>query len=70
MNFEKIEKFFSSILQKLEKRKNDEKCKIQNRRLQLLQEAVEENEYETLEVFFDLIQQKRLNFDPNDRTYA
>ena len=71
MNFsaEKIESFFTKILAGLKKTRNVTKIENQKDRkiLQLLEEAIEENEFETLETFFDLIKQKRYNFDEINR---
>lgn len=67
MSNEKASNFFTKLLSGLRRTKKvekDEKVEtMQSRRLQLLQLAVEEDEYETLDTFFELIQRKQYNQD-------
>ena len=70
MTESKIEQFFKNLLEKIsgEYREKSRKTEIQRKRIQLLEEAVEGDQYETIELFFELIQKK--NYSLNDRNRA
>jgi hypothetical protein len=71
---EEAENFFTKILRRMKnfrenspsnspKKEENKKNSIQFRRMQLLRKAVEEDDFETLETFFEIIQQKRYTID-------
>ena len=60
MSESKIEIFFKNLLNRFScaERESAKTVEIQKKRLQLLEQAVEEEQYDTIELFFEIIQKK------------
>ena len=69
MSESKIENFLKNLLKKVSsaERESAKTVEIQKKRLQLLEQAVEEEQYDTIELFFEIIQKKNYSLYERNR---
>lgn len=71
MSESKIEIFFKNLLSRFSsaEREPAKTVEIQKKRLQLLEQAVEEEQYDTIELFFEIIQKKNYSVCERNRAW-
>ena len=72
MSESKIENFLKNLLKKVSsaERESAKTVEIQKKRLQLLEQAVEEEQYDTIELFFEIIQKKNYSLYERNRAWV